>query len=106
MVAIIFLPTVYIKCIVIVLELMLKIVLKTNIIIMKGFPPIIPRVGPFTVGENIIATTKIRNNYAAIKSFISQYCDRNIGLFYIISCKVITLNPLCILFGISTLLLF
>ena len=36
----------------------------------------------------------------------SQYCDSNIGLFSIAPCKVITLNPLCILFGISSLLLF
>ena len=45
-----------------------------------------------TVGENIIDTTKIRNNHGE--------------LFFIASCKVITLNPLCILFGISSLLLF
>ena len=57
----------------------------------------------YTVDENIIATTKIRNDYGAIQSFIF-HC--NIGLFSIASCKVITLNPLCILFGISTLLLF
>ena len=38
-----------------------------------------------TVGEKNIATTKIRNNYGAIQSFI---------------------NILCILFGISSLLLF
>ena len=55
-----------------------------------------------TVGENIIAAPKIRNNYGAIESFIVQYCDSNIGLFYIAPCKVITLNPLCILFGISS----
>ena len=55
-----------------------------------------------TVGENIIATTKIRNNYGAIKSFIFQYCESNIELFSITSCKFITLNPLCILFGISS----
>ena len=35
-----------------------------------------------------------------------QYCDSNIGLLSIGPCKVITLNPLCILFGISSLLLF
>ena len=35
-----------------------------------------------------------------------QYCDSNIGLFSIAPCKVITLNSLCILFGISSLLLF
>ena len=34
----------------------------------------------YTVCENIIAATKIRNNYGAIQSFIFQYCDRNIGL--------------------------
>ena len=28
-----------------------------------------------------------------------QYCDSNIGLFSIAPCKVITLNPFCILFG-------
>ena len=35
-----------------------------------------------------------------------QYCDSNIRLFFIASCKVIALNPLCILFGISSLLLY
>ena len=59
-----------------------------------------------TAGENIIATTKIRNNYGAIQSFIFQYCDSNIGLYSIAPSKVITLNPLCILFGFSSLLLF
>ena len=53
------------------------------------------------VGENIIATTKIRNNYGVIQSII-----HNIGLFSIAPCKIITFNPLSILFGISTLLLF
>ena len=33
-----------------------------------------------------------------------QYCDSNIRLFSIAPCKVINLNPLCILFGISSLL--
>ena len=56
---------------------------------------------PNTIGENIIATTKIPNNYGAIQSFF-QYCDSNIGLFFIAFCKVITPNPLCILFGISS----
>jgi hypothetical protein len=32
-----------------------------------------------------------------------QYFDSNIGLFSIAPCKVITLNLLCILFGISSL---
>ena len=54
----------------------------------------------------MIAPTKIRNNYDAIQSFIFQYCDSNIGLFFIAPWKVITINPLCILFGISSLLLF
>ena len=35
-----------------------------------------------------------------------QYCDSNIGLFSIAPGKVITLNPLSILFGISCLLFF
>ena len=35
-----------------------------------------------------------------------QYYDSNIGLFSIAPCRVITLNPLCILFCISSLLLF
>ena len=34
-----------------------------------------------------------------------QYCDSNIGLFLISPCRVITLNPLCILFGISSFLM-
>jgi hypothetical protein len=32
--------------------------------------------------------------------------DRNVGLLTIAPCKVITLNPLCIIFGISSLLPF
>ena len=35
-----------------------------------------------------------------------QYCDSNIGLFSIAPFKVTTLNPLSILFGISSSLLF
>ena len=35
-----------------------------------------------------------------------QYCDSNIGLFSIAPCKIITLNPVCILFGNSSLLIF
>ena len=61
--------------------------------------------GQFTAGKNIIATIKIRNNYAAIHSFF-QYCDSNIGLFSIAPCKFIILNTFCILFGISSLLFF
>ena len=56
------------------------------------------KLNTYTVGENIIATTKLRNNYGAIQSFIYQYCDSNFGLSSIAPCKVITLNPLCILF--------
>ena len=47
-----------------------------------------------TIGENIIATTKIRNNYATIQSLFFQYCDSNIGLFSIASFKFITLISL------------
>ena len=57
------------------------------------------------VGENIIATTIIKNDYGANYSNF-KYCDSNIGLFSIALCKVITLNPLCILFCIISLLLF
>ena len=35
-----------------------------------------------------------------------QYCVSNIGLLSIAPCKVITLDPLCILFRIGSLLLF
>ena len=58
---------------------------------------------PPTVGENSIATNKIRNNIVHLNV---QYYDSNIELFSIASCKVITLNPLSILFGISSLFLF
>ena len=58
-----------------------------------------------TVGKNIIATIKIRNNYGAIQSFTFPILRSNIGLYSIAPCKVITLDPLCILFGISSLLL-
>ena len=36
----------------------------------------------------------------------SFFIHRNIGLFFIAPFKVIILNPLCILFGISSLLIF
>ena len=49
----------------------------------------------FTVGENSIAPTKIRINHYAIQP----------SVFSIAPCKVITLNPHSILFGISSLLL-
>ena len=58
------------------------------------------------VGENIIATPKIQNNYGATQSFIIQYYDSNIGLFFIAPCKVMTLNPLCILFNLVSVLCF
>ena len=35
-----------------------------------------------------------------------QYCDSNIGLFSIAPCNVITLNPICILFGSFLMALF
>ena len=54
----------------------------------------------YTVDENIIATIKMWNNFF----YPSKY--RNIGLFSLAPCKVITLNHPCILFGISSLLLF
>ena len=41
-----------------------------------------------TAGENIISTTKIRNNYGAIQSFIFRYCDSNIGLFFMFLVKL------------------
>ena len=38
----------------------------------------------YTVGENIIATIKMRNNFCyPLKMVIFQYCDSNIGLFSI-----------------------
>ena len=40
-----------------------------------------------------------------IKELFNNY-DSNIRLLFIAPCKVITLNPLSILFGISSLLLF
>ena len=40
------------------------------IIIYATISPKIIVIFGITVGENIIATTKIRNNYVAIKSFI------------------------------------
>ena len=60
----------------------------------------------YTVGENIIATTKIRNNYVSSNHSFFQYCDSDIGLFSIAPCKVINFNPFCILFGISSLPFF
>ena len=40
-----------------------------------------------TVGENIIAITKIWNDYGAIQSSVFQYSDSSIGLFSIAPCK-------------------
>ena len=37
---------------------------------------------------------------------VFQYCDSNIGTFTIAPCKVITLNLLYFIYGISSLLLF
>ena len=51
----------------------------------------------YILEKNIIATIKIQNN---------NYGTSNHSLFSIAPCKVITFNPLCILFGISSLLLF
>ena len=50
-----------------------------------------------TVSENIIATIKMRNNFCHTLKMV---------IFSIAPCKVITLNPLCILFGISLLIFF
>ena len=69
--------------------------------------PIIVLLIAYNVGENIIATTPkyeliiVPSNHSNF-----QYCDSNIELFSIAPCKVITLNPLCIFFGISYLLFF
>ena len=48
-----------------------------------------------TVGENIIATSKIRNNFCyPLRIVIFQYCDSNIGLFSIAPHLVIALPTL------------
>ena len=59
-----------------------------------------------TAGENVIATTKYEIIKLPSNRSFFQYCDSNIGLFPIAPCKVITLNPFCILLGIGSLLLF
>ena len=51
-----------------------------------------------TVNENIIGAPIMQNNFSAINS--------NIGLFCTASYKVITLNLLCFIFGMISLLLF
>ena len=43
-------------------------------------------------------------NFSAIKQLIFQYCNRNIKLFSIASCKVIALKLLCLNVWISSLL--
>ena len=58
------------------------------------------------VSKNIIATTKYEIIMVPSNHSFFQYCDSNNGVFFIAPCKVITLTPLCILFGISSLLLF
>ena len=68
-----------------------------------------------TVGENIIGTNKIWNNYGAIHYFffskiaIAIFKVINFGniiLFSIAPCEVIVLNLLCFIYCISSLLLF
>ena len=41
----------------------------------KGQQNSLVDLNSYTVGENIIATTKIRNNYGAIQSLIFLYCS-------------------------------
>ena len=55
-----------------------------------------------TVGENIIATTQIRNNYPIINFSNIAIAILDFSLLLL----VITLNPLCIIFCVSSLLLF
>ena len=58
-------------------------------------------------GENTIATTKIRNNYAPSKHSFFQYCDSNIGLFSIAPCIVkLSLLSLFAPFLVSVLCFF
>ena len=49
------------------------------------------------VGEILLLPTKYEIIIVPSNHSFFQYCDSNIGLFIIASCKVITLNPLCIL---------
>ena len=51
-----------------------------------------------TIDKNIIGASK--------SELIIQYYDSNIWLFAIAPCKVITLNLLCFIIGIISLLLF
>ena len=57
------------------------------------FLPSIGKFGTCTVGENIIATTKILNNYSAIQSFIFKECKRatTIAVVILIVGRVITI---------------
>ena len=48
----------------------------------------------YTVGENIIAIIKIRNNYGAIQTYIFPICDSNIRLFSFAPYLVISLPTL------------
>ena len=59
-----------------------------------------------TVNENIIGAPIMQNNFSAIEIFNFPICNSNIGLFCTASYKVITLNLLCFIFGIISLLLF
>ena len=60
----------------------------------------------FTVDENIIGASNMQNYHGAVKLFFPQYCDVTNGLFSIALYKVITLDLICYIFGISSLLLF
>ena len=59
------------------------------------------------INENIIGAPKMRNNYGALQYyFFEQYCDSNIRLYAIASCKDIALlNLLCFIFGLISWLL-
>ena len=67
---------------------------------------IIVRVEAVQSTKNIIGPPKYEIIMVPSNFFLILYCDSNIGLFSIASCKVITLNLLCFIDSISSFLFF
>ena len=65
-------------------------------------------LNPLGWGEFCVVLVPPKYEIIIVPSYNSffQYCDSNIGLFSISPCRVITLNLLCLIYGISSLLFF
>ena len=69
--------------------------------------PVSVRVGQVQSAKILLLPSKCKIIFSTLHKWsFFQYCDSNIGLFFIAPCKVFTLTLLYIFFGISSLLLF